>query len=296
MIRAQNKLLIAVFISAIILSCSCKLIHSSSIYRKKKYPIDSYLDSLIRNSHLVEISEIISEPEKITENGNTVYEFYLQQNKGTKNYQFAVGGNYPFTQITTNVRFILSKNNPSNIKLLKKGQRLIFYAKAIKTIETSISTNCLEIVGFVKPTQNNINYIQHTFREGKSFEALSLYHTDKRPRKEKNRIGRKEHYWTYYENGNIKRESIRLNKLFIIRIKNSIGKRQWKLFYLTFKDNHNYYYENGKPKEIIETKHKFEKKTGDKIISYDTTKFDMSGKIIYRNQKIIESNINGNNF
>jgi hypothetical protein len=287
----QNKTLLIVPILA--LSISCKLMEekSTASNSQKKYPVNIYLDSLIRNSHLVQITEIISKPEVSNENGNTIFTFTVKHNSDIKNYPFAAVVSYPFTSFTTNVRYIVSENDQTTISWLKKGNTLIFFAKAIQTGVTSISYDCLDIIGFVKPTKNNIYYIQHTFKETKSNVVLSLYHTDKKPRRDKNYVGHKEHYWTYYENGNIQRERIRINKRSILHLKNEKGKKHWKLFCLTHKDLTNYYYENGIPKEKIVTKYKFEKKNGDKITSYDTTKFDTTGKIIYQIKHIIKSNI-----
>jgi hypothetical protein len=256
-------------------------------HAKKKYPVNSYLDSLIRNTRLVEICEITSEPEMSYENGNTTYRLSLQKDTNLKTYTFAVGGNYPFTPFSTHARYIATKSDHTTARLFKKGDKLIFFVNAIESTGTPLSTKFLEIIGFVKPTKKNIYYLQHTFRETKSNVTLSLYHTGKKPRKDKNHFTRKERYWIYYENGTIQRESIRLNKRSIMRIKNEKGKKRFKFFYLTRKDTRNYYYENGTPKEKIEKTYKIEKVTGDQINSFDTTKFDATGKIIYRNQQIL---------
>lgn len=293
--RAQNKALIIVLIYILCHSCSLVQVPLGANSKGKKYPVNSYLDSLIKNTRLVEICEIISTPEVKTENGNKVYTFSLQPISITKNYPFAVGGSYRFTVVTTNVQYTVTNNDQSNSRLLQKGKKLIFFAKAIKIGETP-TYNGIAITGFVHPTKSNLYYIQHTFREGKTYEVLSVYHKGKKPKKDRNRVTRKEHYWTYYENGYIKSESIRINKLSMVLVNgHKKGKKKLKVFYSTHNDKRNYYYENGMPKEKIKTEYKFEKNTGDKITKLDTIKFDSTGKIIYVNQEIRKSN-NKNDF
>lgn len=188
------------------------------------------------------------------------------------------------------MRYVVKENTHSNSGLLTKGKKLIFFAKALSRGKGTIaSTDTLELIGFVEATKKNIHYIQHTFLEKKSDGEIFLYHTDKKPRKNKNHVGRKEHYWTYYENGHIQKESIRINKLTIARIRNQKGKKRLKVFYLTHKDKRNSYYESGIAKEKTVTKYKYEMKTGNTITSYDTTRFDTSGKTIYRNQQTLKS-------
>lgn len=264
---------------------------TTSTYKQKKYPVNKYLDSLIRTTHLVEIAEIDSDPDTNAflcgkENGKTVYEFSLQKIKrfnkkeGYNEYPNISGvGGRPLIK-TTNVRYIVNENDQSNIRLLKKGKQLIFFVKTIKTGGTSTDMNCMDVVGFVKATKENIDYILHTFRETKNNVTLSLYHTAKKPRRDKNFLGRREHYWIYYENGNIQRETIYKNRLVFRHFK-GIG---FKLFYLKYYELWIYYYENGIPKEKIENKYKINK-TDNPILTSDTTKFDITGKIIYQSKK-----------
>lgn len=296
MSRAQNSVLSVVLTIVVSLSCCLLQAQPVSTHRQKKYPVNHYLDSLFHSiygiSNWISIAEIVNAPEISHENGKTVYCFKFEQlpefkgkktNTSDRNSIIPFRG--PFTPYST-FRYAVNENNRVNAGLIQKEKQLIFFAKALSRGKGTITAlDTLELIGFVEANKKNIHYIQHTFLEKKSNGEIFLYHTDKKPRKDKNRLGRKEHYWTYYENGHIQKESIRVNKLTMARIKNQKGKKHLKVFYITGKDKRSSYYENGIAKEKTITKYKLDMKTGDRITTYDTTRFDPSGKIIYHNQQ-----------
>lgn len=296
MVRARNNILTIAGFAFVSLSCALARSSSGINDGQKKYPVNHYLDSLLHTiygvSNWISIAEIVDSPIISHENGKTVYCFKFQQlpefkgkktNTNDRNSTIPFRG--PFTPYST-LRYGVTENTYSNTGLLTKGKKLIFFAKALSRGKGTIaSTDTLELIGFVEATKKNIHYIQHTFLEKKSDGEIFLYHTDKKPRKDRNNLSRKEHYWTYYENGHIQKESIRLNKLTIGRILNQKGKKRLKVFYVTHRDKRSSYYENGIPKEKTITKYKYDLKTGGNTTTYDTLRFDTSGKIIYHNQQ-----------
>ncbi len=294
--RVQNSVLIFVLIALVSLSCKLAQKASGNTYVLKTYPVNHYLDSLLHTiygvSNWISIAEVVNSPEISHENGKTVYSFKFEQlaefkgkKTNTSDRNFTVPFRGPFTPYST-FRYAVNENTNSNIGLIKKGKKLIFVAKALSRGKGTIaSLDTLELVGFVEANKKNIHYIQHTFLEKKSDGEIFLYHTDKRPRRDRMHVGGKERYWTYYENGNVQKESLRKNRLTLARIRNQKGKKRLTVFYITHKDKRSSYYENGLPKEKTVTKYKYDLKTADRITSYDTTRFDTSGKIIYRNQQ-----------
>lgn len=251
------------------------------VWGQKKYTMNKYLDSLIRNSEYIESAIIISEPIcEVKENNKLVYKFKIVANK-RKHKDPLLG--FPFPKDTINAQYTVLIDSLAKINVLKKGSVFVFFLKRdLKTL-----------TGIIKPNKKTIKYLKTTCYYWTHDGLKALFHSKfvghhktYSPNPLKFRI--KQHSYNFYENGNLSKEILYIyvfdgrRPISAMHRPGDKQKKHRDFVPKYFKSV--IYFENGQPKEIIENRFSH-KKFDRQIISTDTTRYDTTGKMIFKSHK-----------